>query len=406
MTDFEDALGMILASCRPLPQVESSLDLALNRSLSSNIRSASALPRFDASAVDGYALRSSDTAQTGARASLRLSIQDSVAAGSEKHARLEPAHAIRIFTGAIMPSGADSVVMQEHVVCDGDEIVLEDPVKQGANVRYKSEEFAKGAVVLTKGTLLTPPAMGMLAALGIMSVPVHGLPRVEIIVTGNELVNVDETLTAGKIFDMNGVTLNAAVRSLGLAPVRTTRVDDNPSVIRRAIRTALRRCDILITAGGVSVGDYDFVAGASTDEGVRLRYNTLAIKPGKPNVFGTYGRTLFFGLPGNPVAALLTFHLLVRPAVERMMGLPVTKPIPITARLTAQCRKKPGRMEFVRAILESDEAGCALVSPVRAQDSHMLSGVAQANCIIRFPKDAAVMNAGENVSVTLLRWGL
>jgi molybdopterin molybdotransferase len=406
MIDFEEALRLIRSHSKPLHVEERSLDTAMHRVLARDVKAISAIPRFDASAVDGYALRAVDTEQACPDAPVRLLIQDTAPAGIGKQARLKAGHAVRIFTGAMVPPGADSIVMQEHVQAGGDGILLDHPVAQGLNIRYKGEEFRKGERILEKGCLLTPPVLGMLATLGATSVQVHAMPRVAIIVTGSELAQPGEALAPGRIYDSNSTMLNAAVRAMGLIPQRCIRVEDKPAAIRTAIRSALKRCDILITAGGVSVGDFDFVASACANEGVRLLYETVAIKPGKPNVFGTKDSTLFFGLPGNPVAALLSFHLLVRPAIEGMLGLPERHPPVVSASLTADCKKKAGRVEFLRAVLVMDESGQLAVTPVRARDSHMLSGLAQANCLIRFPRDQKVLNKGDMVSVSLLQWSM
>lgn len=405
MLDFSEALGLIIRSAKPLPPVDVPLMSAAGRVLAVDVKAPVALPRFDASAVDGYALRAADTSSAGERGNVRLVVVDSISAGmGSRIAR--PGTALRIFTGAMMPRGADSVVMQEHVLREGDVIVLGKPVPFGAHVRLRGEEFQRNSLVFHKGTLVTPPVVGMLASLGKAELRVYDLPRVEVVVTGNELLEPGTPLSPGKIYDSNGVTLSTALHALGLSSVRVRRVKDDLASIRRALRTALQRADIVVTAGGASVGDYDYIREACEAEGVRLKYQTLAIKPGKPNMFGTHGRTLFFGLPGNPVAALLSLHLLVQPAVCGMMGLPNRYTGGFSARLTRGIKKKAGRLEFLRGVLHTDGGGAFEVTPVRAQDSHMLSGLAQADCLIHFPKDAVFVQEGESVPVTPLHWSL
>ncbi|MCZ7558114.1 MAG: molybdopterin molybdotransferase MoeA [Bacteroidia bacterium] len=405
MLDFSDALGLIIRAAKPPPPVDVPLKSAAGRVLAADVKSASPLPRFDASAVDGYALRAADTSAASEKGEVRLTVTDTISAGTGSHTA-RPGTALRIFTGAMMPKGADSVVMQEHVLRDGDAILLGKSVSPGANVRLKGEEFQKNALVFPKGTLVTPPVVGMLASLGKTELRVYDLPRVEVIVTGNELLEPGTPLSPGKIYDSNGVTISTALRALGLSSVRVHRVKDNLASIRRALRTALQRADIVVTAGGASVGDFDYIREACEAEGVRLKYQTLAIKPGKPNMFGTRDRVLFFGLPGNPVAALLSLHLLVQPAVCGLMGLPNRYTGGFSARLTCGIKKKAGRLEFLRGVLHADGNGTYVVTPVLAQDSHMLSGLAQADCLIHFPKDAGSLDEGESVTVTSLRWSL
>jgi molybdopterin molybdotransferase len=405
MLDFNSALDLILRAAKPLRPVEIPLKSAAGRVLAVDVKATSPLPRFDASAVDGYALRAADTTLAGEGADVQLVVPDSISAGmGSRSARAGTA--LRIFTGAMMPRGADSVVMQEHVLREGDRILLGKPVPLGANVRLKGEEFQKNALVFSKGTLIIPPVLGMLATLGMTELRVYDLPRVEVIVTGNELAEPGTPLSEGKIYDSNGVTLASALRGMGLPAVRSRRVKDDLASVRRAVRTALQRSDIVITAGGASVGDYDYIGEACEAEGVRLKYQTLAIKPGKPNIFGTQGRALFFGLPGNPVAALLSLHLLVRPAIIGMMGAAAHPANGFSVRLTRTVKKKAGRLEFLRGTLHTDSSGARAVTPVRAQDSHMLSGLALADCIIHFPKEAIRIEEGESVTVTPLYWSL
>jgi molybdopterin molybdotransferase len=267
--------------------------------------------------------------------------------------------------------------------------------------------------------MITPPIVGLLAAFGYARVRVYRHPRVAIVATGDELLAPSQPLRPGKIRDSNSYALAAAVRGMGIATCRVYRVGDKPSDIRTRLRAALRTSDVLLTIGGVSVGDRDHVRPILNALGVQEQFWRVAIKPGKPAYFGTFARSsgkcvqrgapnargagLVFGLPGNPVSALVCFHQLVKPALLRMMGGRPQPSLTVSARLLSERRKPPGRLEWLRGCLSSAD-GELLVDPVSGQDSHMLGGLAKANCLIRFPQDADHLSEGTRVLVEFLSW--
>jgi molybdopterin molybdotransferase len=363
------------------------------------------LPRFDASAVDGYAVHRADIAAASWKTPSTIILQDSLRAGDTRCVKLKPGHAIRILTGAVVPTGADAIVMQEQAQVEQNKVTFVASVSHGHNIRFSGSEFKKGDRVLGVGVLITPPVVGMLATLGRRRVRVYRKPRVALVVTGDELHSPGSRLERGQIYDSNTPGLMASLQAVQIEEVRHFRVGDNPKRIEQTFRRVLANNDVVISSGGVSVGSSDFVKNVLGEVGVRSIFWKVAIKPGKPIYFGTLGNKLVFGLPGNPVAAQLGFQLLIKPALLRMMGAKNKKPLTLSARLTHDLKKKPGRMEFVRGFLTNDTTGRLQVAPTRRQDSHMMGGLSVANCLIHFPKHEDRLRAGSDVVVTPLQWG-
>jgi len=336
---------------------------------------------------------------------------------------------VKIFTGAAMPRSGEAVVMREYCHEGSDGVAISRPVHAGENVRYRGEECPRGEELLAAGTRITPPVLGLLAFHGQATVAVRDLPRVTIVSIGDELIPPGQRLRPGQIYNSNGPALAAALAELGIARCRQVLVRDDAVAIRRGLAAALRRSDVVISAAGVSVGDYDFVTDVTDRLGLRRVFYRIKMKPGKPVLFGTWraapgdgghggrggqggpggqGRgkraTLFFGLPGNPVSALVTFELLVQPALRAMMGAAEPVPAPIRARLAIACRNHAGRTDFQRGLLDlSGEE--AMVTPLSLQGSHMLAGLAGANCLIQVPLAVTELAAGETVRVWPLIWG-
>ena len=404
MIDYTRALALVVSRSKAMPVESVPITRAPGRVLAGDVVAAFPVPPFNSSAADGYGVRARDLAGASEAHPVTLRLDAAVQAGDPAPARLKPLRAIRIFTGAPLPPGVDAIVMQERVQTAAGSVTFFSPVHAGDSVRRRGAEFRKGRTVLTRGTLLTPPAIGLLATLGCRRVPVHCKPCVAIVVTGNELRSPGKALPGGAIYDSNSPALAAALEALGLTPVLTLRVRDSAPKIRNAFMRALGAADVVISAGGVSVGDHDLVRDVCRSIGIRRVFWRVAIKPGKPTFFGTKGKKLFFGVPGNPVSALLSFHLLVRPALLAMMGAASARALPLTARMEARVTKKAGRAEFVRAALHADGHGELFVRPVGGQDSHMLGGLAAADCLVHFPERATELKAGERVAVTLLRW--
>lgn len=405
MISLEEAQTLV---SRHIPKLSSEIIPvcdASGRVLASSLRTPAALPRFDASAVDGYAIQSASTRDATPECPVRIPVVSTVRAGATSRVLCGPQRALRIFTGAAIPTGADAVVMQEHVVTSDGDIIISHRVKPGENVRRRGEEFEKGETVLSMGTLVTPPVEGLLASMGRSKVPVSRRPRVSLIVTGSELRSPAEPLRHGEIYDANLPAILSSLASHHVEVVHWQRAGDDADSLRQAMDEGLRAADVLITVGGVSVGDYDFVRDVCASLRIREIFWGVAIKPGKPSYFGVKGRKIVFGLPGNPVAALLTFGLFVDPALAGMSGRR-PRQLLMTATLAEELRKKHGRLEFVRGMLMSDENGKLVVSPLRARGSHMLSGLAEANALIHLPLEESRFPAGSTVKVTLLRWSL
>jgi molybdopterin molybdotransferase len=291
------------------------------------------------------------------------------------------------------------------------------PASPGHNIRPRAGEFRKGQTVLPPGLLITPPVAGLLATFGYAGVMVYETPAVTIAVTGDELLAPSQRLRPGKIHDANTFALAAAVQMIGIQTIRTVRLPDQPARLKRHLSAAMRRSDVLLTVGGISVGDHDYVRAVLGELGVHEDFWRVAVKPGKPAFFGRWrypsaGRAggrrrrhgLVFGLPGNPVSALLCFHQLVKPALWKLMGRRSQAPMILHARLVGERRKSPGRLEWVRGVLSCADDGLR-VKPTSGQDSHMLGGLAQANCLIRFPREAEQLADDEEVVVEPLSWG-
>lgn len=406
MIDFEEAQKLVFRHCRKLPVTQIPVPKSLGYVLAESIRTSTPLPRFDASAVDGFAVRSPDLNKATHSNATCLQLTGTLAAGDNRILKLNRGTTIRILTGAQIPAGAEACVMQEHVRVENDLVFFSKPVDAGANIRFAGDEFKKGEIVLESGTLITPPVVAMLAVLGRQHVRVCRKPRVSLIVTGNELQPPGTRLRRGKIYDSNTRGLLAALRAIGIDSIRTFRTQDTPRQIKQAFRKAFADSDVVISSGGVSVGSSDFVKDVLAELKVRNVFWRIAIKPGKPIYFGTKKKTLIFGLPGNPVAAQLGFQLLIKPAILRMMGMSSVSPLTLSAILSQDLRKKTGRMEFVRGILATGDAEQLTVRPARGQDSHMVGGLAKANCLIHFPKDQERISAGSKVRISLLNWGV
>lgn len=401
MISFEEARQQILAAALPLPAVRQPVMSALGFVLASEVRATVDLPRFDNSAVDGFAVLAASVPETGP-VSLR---RQTIRAGRAHALRVPPGSAVRVLTGAPIPRSADAVVMQEDAIVRGSTVeFLRTPVS-GDNVRRAGEEFRRGDLALPAGTPINPAVAAFLVMLGLREVRVHRKPRVAVVVTGDELVRAGHRPGAGKIPDSNSPGLRAAIAALGIKPVSVTHVHDRPAAVRGSLRAALARADVVVSSGGVSDGGTDHVRASWSRIGVRELFWKAAIKPGKPLFAGTKGRTVVVGLPGNPVSAMVCFHLFVRPLLLRMMGA-AGQDQEGRAVLAREFRKKVGRTEFVRGTTTLSGSGERLVTPLRGQDSHMLGGLAGADVLIVAPPEAERLEAGSYVRILPLKWGL
>ncbi len=404
MLEYNEALEKISKHVRRLLPVKIPLGGALGFVLAEDIRAKEPIPLFDSSSVDGYAVRVQDIQGAAERHPVELRVQSTVSAGSAQARSLKPLHTIRIMTGAPLPKRADAVVMKEFVTSKGESIIFTSPAKDGASIRRRGEEFGKGENAFVKGTVITPPVIGMCATLGHASLKVYRKPVVALVITGNEVRSPSSRLRQGQIRDSNSFALAAALTSAGISPSNTLHVRDDKTMISRAFSRALKKADVVISAGGVSVGDFDFVKEVLGDLRVKTVFWKVAMKPGKPNYFGTRGKKLVFGLPGNPVSAMVSLETLVMPALRKMMGFRFSDAMRHEAVIEFDLRGSGGRTEFVRAFATRSGEEHLVVRPAAAQGSHMIGGLASANCLIILPKERGNVAKGESVSIRFLPW--
>ena len=368
---------------------------ALERVLAGDIVSPIDVPSHINSAMDGYAVRAEDLPADGVR---EFPMPGTSWAGRPWLAAIEPGQAVQIMTGGMMPEGADTVVMQEHVERDADTVRIGAGHKPGQNVRAAGEDVARGQPVFTAGKRLTSADIGVLASLGLGEVSVYRRLKVAFFSTGDELRAVGEALGPGEIYDSNRYTLHGMLARLNVESLDMGVIADTRDAISEAFQHAASMADVVITTGGVSVGEADFVKEILAETG-SVDFWKLAIKPGRPLAFGTVNDALFFGLPGNPVAVMVTFYEFVQPALRRMMGQSDVRPARFKVRCQSRLRKRPGRMEFQRGHLEIADNGDLSVSRSGAQGSGMLSSMSTANCFIVLPTASGNVEPGDDVYV-------
>lgn len=356
--------------------------------------------------MDGYAF--CHTAHPG-QSEIALQVAGQSLAGHPFTGTLQPHQAVRIMTGAVVPETCDTVVVQEVVSTEGEDRVRFDltGITPGQFVRGIGDDLTQGEIVLRAGTRLGPAQLGVIASIGIDSVVVTRTPRVAILSTGDELRSPGETLTAGQIYDSNRTTLSALVRTHHAEPVTIGQVPDTPDAIHQALDEAASRSDLILSSGGVSVGVADHMRSVLEREGT-LQFWKIAVKPGRPLVFGQWKNAWYFGLPGNPVSAMVTFDQIVRPALALIEGETKPEPVQLTATSHSSLKKLPGRMEFQRGRLFNDETGNLCVLSTGSQDSHVLSSLRDANCLIALPLHSEGAEIGDQLHVIPLDplWGV
>lgn len=404
MITYEQALSIVLEHTYALDTESHVLDDLLGGVLSESVCAPHDLPLFDNSSVDGFGVHIEDVERASNQQFISLNNAGTIQAGDAGDLSLFAGSAIKLLTGAPVPNGVNAVIMQEFTHSENGSVTLQKAIKPGENIRRRGEEFQQGQKVLPANVQITPPVIGLLASLGLISARVYRRPKVAIVVTGNELISPGQTLAPGQIYESNSYSLAAALRALGCEPITVHCVADSLPATKEALANALAQADILITSGGVSVGEFDWVKEAAESLGVQTHFWKVAIKPGKPVFFGSQGQKLIFGLPGNPVAVLLTFYLFVQPALQKMQGLEGGGPKQLLkARLLKDLSKKPERLDFVRGKLGRDAEGLT-VMPSVGQGSHMLGGLAQADCLLPFAQEASALSAGTWVDVIPLKW--
>ncbi len=401
MVSVAEALRLVLEDLPVVGCERVVLSAARGRVLGEPVLATADIPPFRNSAMDGYAVRSEDLRGASERDPVVLRVVETVPAGAVPVRSVTSGTAIRLMTGSPVPEGADAVVRLEDARDEESAVRVAQPVAPGANIRAPGEDLQRGETVLPAGRVLRPADIGLLASLGMPIVTVRKRPRVAVVATGDELVDVGEPLAPGKIRDANTYTLAAAIAEAGGEPLQLGIVRDRPEAIRAVLRQALE-ADMVVTSGGVSVGKFDFVREVHRALGVREKFWGVAQKPGKPLSYGVCGRTPVFGLPGNPVSALVCFYLYVLPALRKQAGaerlfLPAAEAV-----AAEDISKARDLVEFVRCCLEG-EPGHYQVRPTGAQSSGVLRSMSLGEALVVGPAGAAVLPAGSRVRILLLQ---
>ena len=392
----DEATRRIQKQLQPLHGFEKiAIRSALGRVLYSDIRSTMDVPGHTNSAMDGYAIRSEDLPRKDAQT---FELIGTAWAGKAFLGSIATRQCVRIMTGAPMPEGADTVVMQEHVQLDGNKVQIDTGHKQGQNVRLAGEDIAREQVVLETGRKLSPADLGLLASLGIGEVKVFRKLRVAFFSTGDELRSIGEQLEPGSIFDSNRYTLYGMLVRLGAETIDMGVIRDRREDIYEVFGEAAKYSDVIITSGGVSVGEADFVKECLDTLG-EITFWKVAMKPGRPLAFGRIGQSCFFGLPGNPVSVMVTFYMFVQPALRRLMGECETTPLLLQALCETPLSKKAGRTEYQRGIIGRDDTGQLTVSKTGAQGSGILNSMSQGDCFIILPLEIETVERGSWVTI-------
>ncbi len=392
MRTVEDHRAAIAELLPLMPMAVVALPQAQGLVLAEDVAAVTALPPFDNSAMDGYAVRSADVTAIPTT----LPVVDDIPAGRTSVAPLERGTAQRIMTGALLPPGADAIVPVEQTDARTDRVTIDTAPTTGAHIRSIGEDLAAGDIALTSGTVLHPAQLGLAAAIGHAGLPVHRRPQVVVLSTGSELVEPGTTLLPGQIYESNTALLCAAIEDAGAHARGVHFVPDDVAKFLATVEKETAEADLLITSGGVSAGAYEVVKDAFTDLGT-VCFGKVAMQPGGPQGWGRVGDVPVVTLPGNPVSAFVSFEVFVRPALRAAMGLPhPDRPRP-KARLAADVVSPAGKRQFLRGYFDGGN-----VSQVGGPGSHLLAHLARANCLVVIPEDVEKMAAGDEVEVWLL----
>jgi molybdopterin molybdotransferase len=397
MLELEEARRRIFEAIKPLSAEVVPLHNAAGRVLAEDLTSPIDLPPFDNSAMDGYAVRSGDTLRGTSDSPVRLKLSGRIPAGDGPEGILEQGTCQRIFTGAPLPPGADAVVMQEDTRVDSDvpnQVLCLDSVKPWENVRLQGEDIKRGSLLMQTGDRINAGRMALAAAVGMAQVAVGRQPVIGLLATGNELLEAGTPLVRGKIYESHRMALAALLRNSGARPKVFPLIRDNLQATKQALEEAFTECDAVVTSGGVSVGELDFVKPAFDQLGGSTDFWKIAIKPGKPFVFGRWRGKLLFGLPGNPVSALVTFLLLVRPAMWRWQGASRFEPSMASCVLGEALQNDGARRHFMRVRIDEKERAFS----AGTQASHVLSSLAMAAGLVDVPPNTTLI-AGTLVRV-------
>ena len=384
MISVSEALQIIESVKTSLSKGKTDIDMSLNKVLAEDIISPINMPPFRQSAMDGYAIKLTD--------SNSYKLVEESKAGDGKKIHLEEGQAARIFTGALVPDDADTVVIQEHVKRSNGTIVINKLPVRLANVRPTGEQVKKGEIVLKKGQLLNAAAIGFLAGIGINKVFVYKTPKVAIIVTGNELQESGKDLEEGKIYESNSIMLSSALRTIGITNITTLKTKDTFDATRSVIAKALLHSDVVLVSGGISVGDYDFVQEALKENGVEELFYKVNQKPGKPLWFGRKNDQFVFGLPGNPASALSCFYIYVTPLLKKISGAKDIHLPRVKANSISDYKNTTGKTLFLKGMLYNN-----IVEILHGQQSSMLHSFAKSNALVRIPNEVELVNRNDEV---------
>jgi molybdopterin molybdotransferase len=400
MIQVDEARELILSKIQFKGVEKISINECLGRILMEDIVAKRNNPPLDNSAMDGYALIAEDIQSASPENPVKLQVADEVAAGYTSEKVLQAGEAFRIMTGAPIPKGADAVIMQEDTDKSGDAVLVKDKAEVGENIRLAGEDVREGEVVIQKGAPINPAHIGMMAVVGRSQVFVSQRPKVAILSTGDEILDLDEHAEGPCIYNSNGYMLSAQIRSAGGIPCYLGIAKDTEEDLMEKFRWALE-CDLVVSSGGVSVGDYDLVKASLKKLGQDMLFWKVAMKPGKPLAFGKIGETPIFGLPGNPVSSFVSFEQFVRPSIRKVLGCSRLTHKTVQAKLTCPIRKKPGRQHFLSSNLLW-ENGEYQVTPNGEQGSGILKSASLANSLIIFPLELEKLAEGEPVDVQIL----
>ena len=395
--DFDSASKIIKKFLTPIKEIQNlNLSDCLSKVLAEDLISPINVPNYNNSAMDGFAFKSNLKNN-----SKIFKIINTILAGNTSKFTLKNGEAINIMTGGKIPEGTDSVIPIEYVVLSGNKLTLNDFPKTGANIRKIGEDIQKGSVALKKGTYLRPAEIGLIASLGIEKLKVYKEIKVAFFSTGDEIVKAGSPIKSGQVYDSNHYSINAMLQRLGVECMDLGIVPDNKELIKKILIKSAKTADAIITSGGVSVGQADYMKEVLAELGNVLFWK-LSIKPGRPMAYGKIKSASYFGLPGNPVAAMVTFYQLVQPALKYLKGeLNYLPPPIINVKSDALIKKKPGRLEFQRGILSQNKDGLS-VKPTNLQGSAILSSMTQANCFIILDLESGPIKKGDKVKVQLM----
>ncbi len=394
MISVEEALARLLAPLEALPPEQVSVADAVGRVLAEDVAARRTQPPFAVSAMDGYAVRAADVAQVPAR----LKIVAEIPAGAGFGGTISAGETARIFTGAPLPAGADAIVIQEDTERDGDQVEIREGAPKGRYVRRAGLDFAEGDVLLRAGRRLTPRDIGLAAAMNRPWLFVHRRPRVGILSTGDEIVMPGDPIGPHQIVSSNALGLAAFATACGALPILVGNAPDDPDALRH-IAMAAQGVDLFVTTGGVSVGEHDLVREVLSEEGLAIDFWQIAMRPGKPLMVGKYRGTPMVGLPGNPVSTLVCSLLFLKPALERLSGLPDDGEPQTTARLGIALKQNDRRQDYLRARLQRGPGGALEVVPFEVQDSSMMRPLAASDCLVMRPPHAPALPIGSEVPI-------